>query len=286
MKEICFDLPTKQITGLAFGEPDKPLLVALHGWLDNAASFIPLSAHVSDYYVVALDLVGHGMSSHRPQGAHYHFSDFVQDLHDLISHNQWDGFVLLGHSMGGMIATLYAACFPEKINALICIESFGPLTEPARLSAKQLRDSIESRRDRSNKNVSHPRSLEHAVTARLKATPMLETCARLLMERNLVQQEGKWQWRTDPRLRTVSAIRLTEDQAQGFLSALVMPILIIRGKEGYDFILSQATKRSKWIKRLMFKECEGHHHLHMDNPREIAQTIRQFLNSVLVSPHT
>mgnify|MGYP006388282055 CR=1 FL=1 len=62
-----------QLAGLSWGEPGEKPLLALHGWLDNAASFIPLLPLLEKYHVVALDFAGHGGSEHRAAGYDYVF---------------------------------------------------------------------------------------------------------------------------------------------------------------------------------------------------------------------
>ena len=63
MKEISLDTARGPIVGLRSGDPDGPKLLALHGWLDNAASFVPLMPELARYDFVALDLPGHGASA-------------------------------------------------------------------------------------------------------------------------------------------------------------------------------------------------------------------------------
>ena len=55
-------------------------VLCLHGWLDNAASFVPLATHLTEWPLLALEFPGHGHSSHRSGDAHYYFFDWVQDL--------------------------------------------------------------------------------------------------------------------------------------------------------------------------------------------------------------
>ena len=143
--EIEFPLRNITLRGLAFGDPSKPLIVALHGWLDNAATFVPLAAYLQGYYVIALDFAGHGKSDHRSK-----------DVHEVVETQGWDNFILLGHSMGGIIGSMYTSCFPEKVRKYITIESLGPVTKDSESSPEQLCESIESRLKGAASEGKHP----------------------------------------------------------------------------------------------------------------------------------
>ena len=69
LSESRIDIPLGRIAALRGGTPGAPRVLALHGWLDNAASFLPLAAHLRAIDLVALDLPGHGHSAHLPPGA-------------------------------------------------------------------------------------------------------------------------------------------------------------------------------------------------------------------------
>ncbi len=134
-REIRVDLPHFKLSGLEWPAADgsnehRLPILALHGWLDNAASFralVPLLP--GDRRIVALDLPGHGLSSHRPQGAYSYFLDYVPVVFDVADALGWDRFILIGHSMGAGIGTLAAGTFPERIARLVLIDGMGPLTE-------------------------------------------------------------------------------------------------------------------------------------------------------------
>src|SRR3546814_8626262 len=75
MRELRIDTPHGQMAALRAGREGAPRLLAVHGWLDNAASFIPMLEHLGDFDVVAIDLPGHGYSFHRPPRSEEHTSE-------------------------------------------------------------------------------------------------------------------------------------------------------------------------------------------------------------------
>jgi len=79
--EMTFTIPNRKIAALSNGQTGKPLLLMVHGWLDNSASFTKLIPLLNEFHVIAIDLPGHGKSSHRSADAHYHLLDYVHDLH-------------------------------------------------------------------------------------------------------------------------------------------------------------------------------------------------------------
>ncbi|MFT5837665.1 MAG: pimeloyl-ACP methyl ester carboxylesterase [Flavobacteriales bacterium] len=274
-----FPLANITLRGIGFGDPSKPMILALHGWLDNAVSFQPIAEYLTDYYILALDITGHGLSSHRSHGAHYHLIDFAYDLHELVESQDWQSFILMGHSMGGIIATIYASCFPEHVSKLISIESFGPMTKDTQSSPTQLRDSILSRLKAQQSEAKHPSSIERTVEARAKVGDIKLESARLLITRNIRADNEQLFFTTDRRLRTFSSLRMTDAQAEAFVRNIQCPTLVITGSQGYDSMRATLQKRLDWVQDLIVAECEGHHHLHMDNPRPVAEKIIEFLSS-------
>ncbi|GAB2700061.1 alpha/beta fold hydrolase [Aliiglaciecola aliphaticivorans] len=277
MHDVRFSLPNLELAGLANGHTDKPLIIALHGWLDNAASFIPLSHYLNDYHLIAIDFAGHGHSSHRSADAHYHQIDFVHDLHELVLSQGYKNFILLGHSMGGIVGSLYASSFPEFVSHFITIESFGPMSKDAQTSPVQMRESIESRLKLRAREAKHPKSYDSVVNARALAGDLSEEAATLLVNRNLLEQNGQLRFRTDRRLRTLSSIRLTDEQAKHFMQNIQAPTLAIMGTSGYEVMREKMQERFDWVTNLSHVTCEGGHHLHMDYPQQIAAKLLNFL---------
>ena len=120
-----------ELAALAWGVATAPPLLALHGWLDNAATFATIAPLLPDRHVLAPDLPGHGHSRHRPAGAGHHFVDWVADVLGAADQLGWEAFDLMGHSMGAGIATLLAGAFPDRVRRRVLLEGFGPLSAPA-----------------------------------------------------------------------------------------------------------------------------------------------------------
>jgi pimeloyl-ACP methyl ester carboxylesterase len=276
----ALEFPLANITlhAIGYGDPTKPMILALHGWLDNAVSFQPVAECITDYYILALDITGHGLSSHRSDGAHYHLIDFAYDLHELVDSQGWQPFILMGHSMGGIISTIYASCFPEYVSKLISIESFGPMTKDTQSSPIQLRDSILSRLKTQQSEAKHPSSIQRTIEARAKIGDIKLESARLLITRNIREENKQLLFNTDRRLRTFSSLRMTEPQAEAFMRNIQCPTLVITGDKGYESMRTTVQKRLDWVENLTTAECEGHHHLHMDNPQPVADKIIVFLS--------
>ncbi|KGT82616.1 hydrolase, partial [Xanthomonas vasicola] len=214
MEPFACEVPIGRVTGLRNSERDPRRMMALHGWLDNAASFVPLSAHLhaQELDLVLLDLPGHGHSGWLPIGAEYTLSTTLQQLLQAADALGWERFTLLGHSLGGGVASLLAAAAPERVEALIAIEALGALAEPVETTATRLRGAVASARTLAERPLRVFPSMEMPVRARMMANRLTEPAARLLVERGVRVVEGGYSWCSDPRLTLPAAIRMTEAQ--------------------------------------------------------------------------
>nr|WP_042638399.1 alpha/beta hydrolase [Aeromonas eucrenophila] len=264
----------RRIALLDNGQRGKPLLIALHGWLDNGASFLPLAPHLDDFHLICVDLPGHGHSDHK--ATPYVFVDWLDDLHQISRAAGWQRFMLLGHSLGALIASAYAGVFPEQVERLIMLEGLGPLSQPDEAVAEQLRRAILNRsRTRERASVGFG-SLEEAVAARCKVADISPAAARLICERQLRVLDGRWHWRSDPRLRDLSPMRMSEGQAQALIRAIECPVLFIRGEQGFPALIQQWQQRAEAFGQIEMAVVEGNHHFHMDNSSKTAVCIENF----------
>ena len=290
MHEVTYQIDPISIAGISNQQLGKPLIIALHGWLDNANSIVPLMPYLMDYHVIALDWAGHGHSDHRPSGMEYLQMDYVDDLNQLIETNEWHGAILLGHSMGGILASIYASVYPEKIDRVISIDSFGPLVGDEQDTVETLRKGIDTRQQSRNKSkrALPEMSLQSLIEKRSQHTELSHLNISLLISRSVkpssnfettVTPDTQVQWTTDRRLRKPSLLRLTEGQAREIMKSINAKMLIIAATEGFVTQRKQLAKRGEWNGNIETVEIEGGHHIHMENPEGVAHLIKQFIST-------
>jgi pimeloyl-ACP methyl ester carboxylesterase len=279
-RETFFTLHGKKIAAKIWHEGQGVPLLALHGWLDNAASFDKL-APLLNHHIVAIDLPGHGHSDHKSPSSFLHLIDYAIDAIDVADHLGWQQFGLLGHSLGAAICSLIAGAIPHRIKGLGLIDGLGPFTQPTDQAPSQLRLFLEERTKKPNKTPSRYDDVETALQARLKANVMERSSALLLVERGLKQLDnGQWTWRTDPRLLMPIPLMFTEGQILAFLHAITAPVSIIRPESGYAFPPELIAKRLGAVQHAQVHTIAGHHHVHLDNPESVANYLAPFFNSL------
>lgn len=282
-QEIKIELyPNQHIAAQKYGNSGLPVL-AIHGWLDNSSSFerlIPLLT--PELQICAVDLPGHGFSSHKPEGQYFHMTDVVIDLFRFADLMGWKTFALLGHSLGACIASLMAGTFPDRIKGVALIDGLGPLTGQAEDSPKQLKKAINGYGRLASKKLRTFSSIAEATQARMHGiTELNEASAAILLKRGLKKTDLGWQWSTDPRLLLPTPAVMTEDQALYFLSEITAPTCLIRPKEGYPFPLARMQARMHQLKLLSVIEIPGNHHVHLEQPELVAPHLNAFFNSIV-----
>jgi pimeloyl-ACP methyl ester carboxylesterase len=279
MQEITLSTARGSITALQSGNPEGEKILCLHGWLDNAASFIPLLPSLENYHVVAVDLAGHGSSQHRAAGYDYVFVDWIHDVLDILDALDWQQAHLLGHSMGGAIGTVVAASAPERVNKLILIEALGPISGKAEEAGQRLRQAVAARRYFTNDRA--PRvipDIETAVSARLAASQMTRDTARLIVQRNLQTVTNGYIWRSDARLMLPTHVRTDEQFVRSWIQAIEAQTLVIAADPAQIYFSpEQRSARLALLKHSHLHVIEGGHHVHMEKPDEVAKMIIDFL---------
>ena len=260
----------------AWGPPNGIPVLALHGWLDNAASFDALAPLLPNVRLVALDLTGHGHSDHRPPGVHYHFVDFVPDAVAAADALGWKRFALLGHSLGGGIVSFIAAILPERISRVAMIEGLGPPTSNPADGPANLRKTIAQMDALPRKRPPIYANLDTAIQARCEASGLSWAAAAILVGRGIQPVGDGFGWRTDPRLRFVSPLYLSEPQILVYMARIEAPALLICGADGYLVKRGYMRERYARIANLTVKILPGGHHPHLEDPAACARLLAPF----------
>ncbi len=276
--DLTIELPHLRLAARAWGPTDGPPVLALHGWLDNAASFDRLAPLLPGLRLVALDLTGHGRSQHRHPSVVHHFIDWAPEVIAVADALGWAGFSLIGHSMGAGISTLVAGTFPDRVDRLVLLEGAGPLAAEASKAPAQLAAALEDEARAASASARIFPSLDAAVEARLRDSDLERGTAQLLVERGTVEAEGGVRFTHDPRLRSRSRLRLTEDQVLAFLAAISCPVLALRALQGWPFPEDLVAARLATIRHLETAEVEGGHHVHLTHPERVAPLINTFFS--------
>ncbi len=261
--------------GLAWGPEDGARVLALHGWLDNAASFAPLAqALPPGLRLVAPDLPGHGRSDPRGAGAGYHDVELVADALAIADALGWPRFALLGHSLGAKIASLVAGTEPSRVRSLVLLEGLGPARVPPEAAPHRLARYARLR-DRWTARPRRPEADLDALVARQVASGvgLSGAAARRLAERGTEAVHGGVRTTTDPRLQVFSPAAFSEAEVDAFLRRVACPVLLVRATRGYGFEPETLVAQRAAIATLEEQVLEGGHYLHMDAPAAVATAI-------------
>jgi pimeloyl-ACP methyl ester carboxylesterase len=277
MQQLRFFLPALSLAGWQQGPADQHVTLCLHGWLDNANSFLPLSAYLPQLNLVAIDLPGHGQSQHRSMDAHYHFLDWVYDVATLIKTQGWQQVDIIGHSMGAMIGSVLAAVMPQMVDKLVLIDSIGLVTGEAGNISCQISTALQHRWQSPVKQKPLYPDLQQAAVARQKQSDFGLEQALLLAERGTIAGEDGLTWSADIRLRESSAYRLLPEQARQLLQDIQCPVLAVLASDGLPMMQQARQQYQHCYQQLQLIEMTGGHHCHMTQPEQLASQIRLFL---------
>lgn len=261
---------------LAAGD-DGPPVLALHGWLDNAHSFLPLSEGLDGMRLVCPDFAGHGLSDPVPAGTRYLFDDHVFDVLAMADALGWDRFHLIGHSLGGAVACIAAAACPDRVLSVTAIEGLGPLSAPPDTAAAAWRKALDSSQWRPRRVHA---DADAAAEARTRNGHLGIEHARLLAERGTEPVDGGIRWRHDLRLTWSSPHRYTEPQVLDLLGTIACPVLSFHAEPATG-ILSPELRRRRLaaVGRRTAIGLRGGHHLHMECPQRLAPPIMDHIHA-------
>ncbi len=276
--------------------PDKTPLVMVHGWMDVAASFqFVIDALKDDHWVIAPDWRGYGLTD-TPNTDNFFFPDYLADLDQLLDHYVGERQInLLGHSMGGHIATLYAGIRPERIHKLINLEGFGmPATRPAQAPGRLAKwmDELKALH-RGELNLKPYPSLEAVAQRLMKTNPRLGTDKAHWLAQHWARANDQGEWRIlgHAAHKVINAQLFKTDEAQAIYERITAPALCVVASTDSmsqwwkdNYTLAEFKQRIAVVPNLTHAVIEdAGHMLHHDQPEALARLIEEFLSLQVVT---
>ncbi|NDP38916.1 MAG: alpha/beta hydrolase [Rhodoferax sp.] len=270
--------------------PDKTPLVIVHGWMDVAASYqFVVDALSHDHYVIAPDWRGYGLT---PSGGvdNFWFPDYLADLDFLLDHYAPHSQVnLVGHSMGGNVAMLYAGVRPQRIRRLVNLEGFGmPATTPDEAPGRYAHWMDDLKKLHRGEMALKAYDTVGGVARRLmKTNPRLGADKANWLAQHWARQDaqGKWAILGDPAHKVSHAQLYRVEEVQAIYARISMPVLMVEASDDSmgqwwkgKFTLAEHHERLRVVPQLEIARIEdAGHMLHHDQPQQLAELIERFL---------
>jgi pimeloyl-ACP methyl ester carboxylesterase len=257
----------------------------LHGWADASATFqFLVDALGAEWNVIAPDWRGFGLSART--GDTYWFADYLGDLDALLAHFSTDQpAFILGHSMGGNVACLYAGIRPARVRKLLSMDAFGlpdrpPEQAPGRYE-KWLNQLGAPQGFRSYPN------LDAFANRLMRDNPRLDRTRATFLAAHLTEPDGIGGVRlaADPAHRSVHPVLYRRAEAESCWRRVRAPVMsIVQADPAYRRALGVSDEADRAAKACFadFREIEiadSGHNLHHDRPGQLGRIIEEFLLS-------
>lgn len=270
--------------------PGQTPLVLLHGWMDVAASYqFMVDALAHEHFIIAPDWRGFGLT--RASAADtFWFPDYIADLDALLDHYCADTPVhLVGHSMGGNVAMLYAAVRPERVRRLINLEGFGlPATRPTQAPARytQWLDELKQLH-RGELTLRHYDSLAAVARRLIKTNPRLspDKAHWLAAHWSAETAPGQWTILGEAAHKIINPQLYRVDEMLAVFASIRAPMLMVEASDDSmaqwwkgKYALPEFHERLKAVPDVTLRQLpDCSHMLHHDQPELLARLIEDFL---------
>ncbi len=263
------------------------MLFMVHGWMDVSASFQFMVDCLSrDWHVIAPDWRGFGLTA-SPVADTYWFPDYVGDLDAILQHYSPDASInLLGHSMGGNVACIYAGVRPHRVKKMINLEGFGmPPSRPDQQPRQYAKWLDELRQAPTLKTY----ATQADVKARLQKTnPRLSSERATFLSGHWAAKnsQGRWEILGDPAHKKSSPMLYRVEEVMACWSAITAPVLWVEADDTdmWKWMESKEAARTEIDRRIRCINnvttatiADAGHMLHHDQPELVARMIETFL---------
>ena len=260
-----------------------PKVFLLHGWMDVSASFQFLADCLhGEWDLYAPDWRGYGLTQWGSSDS-YWFPDYIADLEKLLDHFRVSSVNLVGHSLGGNVASMYAGIRPQRVAKLVNLEGFGMAPTTA--------DQAPRRYARWLDELAEPPRLRPYRDFTELAERLRKTNPRLTLERAefLARHWGRDAGgegvllRGDPAHKIVNPVLYRYEEVRACWQQVSAPVLWVDAAESdtlkrIGLTESQHAERRAAFRNLRYTTVQNAGHmLHHDQPEAVARLIEDFL---------
>ena len=267
-----------------WGESSAPRLFMLHGWGDASASFqFVVDALRGDWHVIAPDWRGFGRSE--GNGDAYWFPDYIADLDGLLEHYSPDEPArIVGHSLGGNAAMLYAGIRPERVAGVVNLEGFGLAPVDPEQTPQRFAKWLDQIRAGGAAFRVYPDAAAFAARLRHDNPRLTPERAAFLAAHLTEPVAGGVRMAADPCHRWVNPVLYRIEEARACWRRVTAPTLWLRGDDSAyvrEYIRDEAdySARLACVAGARSVELAGcGHNLHHDRPEEVARLTEEFFS--------
>ncbi|MBK8254750.1 MAG: alpha/beta hydrolase [Polyangiaceae bacterium] len=268
-------------------KPSGLTVLLLHGYMDAGGTWDLLAPHLTDHghVLLAPDLRGFGESDPIGAGGYYHFLDYVADIDALVRHlvPKNGRLAVVGHSMGGTVASLFTGSRPDRVERLALLEGLGPPHMEPSVALDRTRAWL--------------RNLEEMQRAPRRLTSMEDAVRRLVanhprVPRDVLTTRAQWLtrndgdglvWAYDPLHRTTSPMPFQVDVFRAFLRQISCPTLVVGGGP-FGFHPEDEMERAHTLANVEIAELpNAGHMMHWTEPHPLGQMLARFFGGPIPS---
>lgn len=290
VEEFRINLQHSRIEAKWWGSKDKRAILLVHGWQDSAGSFdtlIPLLP--IDYSYLAIDLPGHGFSSHLPDGCFYHAIDIVPILEEIRLYFKWERLSIIAHSMGAIASFFYATLFPDNVDLVCALDTLKMQNYPPKITERiyfwRTKRAIELNGNlmEQSPEYNYDELVRRVYEGSMRSVDMDK--AKYMIARGSKpspNNPNKFYFTRDIRVKYIQPFYVEQAISLAYIKRIKAAYLFIRSDD-LDFAEPEKNIREsvdtfrRYNKRFEFLRVEGTHHVHLNSPELIADKIGQFL---------
>ncbi|XP_034946079.1 serine hydrolase-like protein [Chelonus insularis] len=287
-RELKFTVPWGHVAAKAWGSPEKKRVLAVHGTLDNAGSFTNLCKLLPDkYFIVAIDLPGHGFSTHFPRGMNLDFFNYVYAIKYVLDELEWNKCLYIGHSFGGQLGTVFSIIYPERLEKMISLDAILPRSisnDELLIRIKEVSEITFSHNNSKEEKAYSKEAILNALKTR-RYFSLNDSAIEALFERAVTKVgDDLYKYNRDIRMRIFLVPNLNRDQYAELMKYAQTPTLIILATNSWFNMTEKLESDLKFCKKIMphhyvISVVNGNHDVHNNNPERIVSMIVDFFEN-------